>query len=222
MHSFKLTHVARDQSQIMDQRNGSDLQIIGPDDARSAFKALSERPVNVRTRIIERTRNHIGKELGYLHFPSRNVAVFLSTMHQFRTDDGTDRQLRKSGLRESINQQEISAFENLDPHIRIQQETHYQVFAGGIGSSSGSSGSSSAQHPMMSANSGIRRFISSSVGSSFSFSTSEIASRTRDSSTRAFSGARRSKVRSSSNAMVVTGRHCHGDAQISTSHFPTP
>ena len=186
------------------------------------FQGFVGAPVNVRTRIIEGKRSYSSKELGYLHFPSRNVTVFLSTVHQFGTDDGTDRQLRKRDLCKPINQQKISTFENLDPYIRIQQETHYQVLAGGIGSSSGSSGSSSAQHPMMSANSGLLRFISSRVGSSFSFSTSEIAWRTRDSSTRAFSGSRRSKVRSNSIAIFVTGRQCHGDGQISTSHFPTP
>ena len=162
MHSFEFIHIARHHSQIMNQGNSSDLQIIGTDNACPAFKALPERPVK------------------------------------------------------------ISTFENLDPHIRIQQETHYQVLAGGIGSSSGSSGSSSAQHPMMCAKSGRRRFNSSRVGNSFSFSTSEIASRTRDSSTRAFSGSRRSKVRSNSITIVVTGRRCHGDIQNSTSHFPTP
>lgn len=222
MHSFEFIHIARHHGQIMNQGNGGDLQIIGTDNACPAFKALPERPVNVRTRIIEGKRSYFSKELGYLHFPSRNVAVFLSTVHQFGTDDGADRQLRQCDLRKPINQQKISSFENLDPHIRIQQETHYQVLAGGIGSSSGSSGSSSAQHPMVCAKSGRRRFNSSRVGNSFSFSTSEIASRTRDSSTRAFSGSRRSKVRSNSITIVVTGRRCHGDIQNSTSHFPTP
>jgi hypothetical protein len=222
MHSFKLIHIARHHGQIMNQGNGSNLQIIGTDNACSTFKALSERPVNVRTRIIEGKRSYFSKKVDYLHSPSRNVAVFLSAVHQFGTDDGTDRQLRKSDLRKPINQNKISTFENLDPHIRVQQETHYQVLAGGIGSSSGSSGSSSAQHPIMCAKSGLLRFNSSRVGSSFSFSTSEMASRTRDSSTRAFSGSSRSKVRSSSSAIVVTGKPCHTPVDKSNPHFQTP
>jgi hypothetical protein len=106
--------------------------------------------------------------------------------------------------------------------IGVEQVAHHQVFAGGSGRSSGISNSTSAQEPIKSANSGIRRFISSNVGSSFSSSTSEIAWRTRDSNTRAFSGASRSKLRSSSNAIVVTGNCCLGPTHNSTFHFPTP
>jgi len=206
----------------MYQCNRGDLQIIWPDDTRAIFKAVSDRPVSVRTWIVEGNRSHFSKQLRDIQSSAGNVAVFLSSMHQFSTHDGTDCQLRMIHLREPINKEEILAFENLDPDIRIQQITHHQIFAGGIGSSSGSSGSSSAQAPIKCAKSGRLRLISSKVGGSFSFSTSEIASRTRDSSTRAFSGARRSKVRSSSNAIVVTGRHCHCATKNSTSHFPTP
>jgi hypothetical protein len=46
--------------------------------------------------------------------------------------------------------------------------------------------------------------------------------RTRDSNTRAFSVSRRSRVRSSSKAIVVTTGHCHGETQNSTSHFQAP
>lgn len=222
MNSFELIYVARDKRQVMNQCHRSNLQIIWPDDTRSTFKTVSDRAVPVGTWIVERKRSHFSKQLHNIHTPARNVAVFLRSMHQFRADDGADSQFRMINLSEPINKKEILAFENLDPDIRIQQVAHHQIFAGGIGSSSGSSGSSSAQAPMICAKSGLRRLISSKVGNSFSFSTSEIASRTRDSNTRAFSGARRSKVRSSSNAIVVTGRHCHGFSKISTCHFQTP
>ena len=222
MNSFELIHVARDKRQVMHQCNGSDPRIIRPDDTRPIFKAVSDHPVSVRTWIIEGKRSYSSKQLRDIQSPAGNVAVFFCSMHQFSTHDGTNCQLRMIDLREPINKEEILAFQNLDPDIGVQQVTHHQIFAGGIGSSSGSSGSSSAQAPIKYAKSGLRRLISSKVGSSFSLSTSKIAARTRDSNTRAFSGARRSKVRSSSNAIVVTGRHCHCATKNSTSHFPTP
>jgi hypothetical protein len=222
MNSFELIHVARDKRQVMHQCNGSDPRIIRPDDTRPIFKAVSDHPVNVSTWIIEGKRSYSSEQLRDIQSPARDIAGFLCSMHQFGTHDGTNCQLRMVDLREPINKEEILAFQNLDPDIRIQQVAHHQIFAGGNGSSSGSSGSSSAQAPIRCANSGIRLFISSKVGSSFSFSISEIAAGTRDSNTRAFSGARRSKVRSSSNAIAVTGRHCHCATKNSTSHFPTP
>jgi hypothetical protein len=131
-------------------------------------------------------------------------------------------QIFHSGLGEPINQPCVPALKHFDPDIGVEQVAHHQIFAEGSGSSGGRSNSLSAQHPMISAKSGRRSFISSNVGSSFSSSTSEIARRTRDSNTRAFSGASRSKLRSSSNAIVATNHFCHGPTRISTFHFPTP
>lgn len=221
MNSFKFIDVASDKRQTMHQCNRGNLQIIWPDDPRSTFKAVSDRSVSIRTWIVKGKRSYIGKQLRDFQSSSMNVAVFLGIMHQFRTNNRTNCQFRMIDLREPINTEEILSFENLDPDIRIQQLTHYHVFAEGIGSSSGSSGSSSAQHPMMSAKSGRLRFNSSRVGRSFSLSTSEITSLQRDSNTRAFSGARRSKVHSKSKAIVIMGIDCHGIAENSTFHFTT-
>ena len=100
--------------------------------------------------------------------------------------------------------------------------TRYRVFAGNNGGSGDSSKSLSTQHPVTPTNSGFRCFIFSKVGSSFSLSTSEIPSRTRDAKTFAFSGPRCSKALSSSNAIVVTHLHCHAISQNLISHFQTP
>ena len=81
---------------------------------------------------------------------------------------------------------------------------------------------SDLSEPIKSANSGIRRFISSNVGSSFSLSTLAITSRTRDSKSRAFSGASRSKLHSNSKVIVGISNPRHGSTRTSTSHFPTP
>lgn len=112
---------------------------------------------------------------------------------------------------------DVSILENLDPHIRIEQKVHYQTLAGGIGSSSGSATFSSAQQPIKSANSGIRRFISSSVGNTLSISaTEDKASRTCISSFSAASGFNRVSISSSSIATALMAKPSHFQLTLST------
>lgn len=222
MNPSKLLLIAGDNSESMRKRNRRDLQIEWTNHASPLLKIMPDQSIPFRASIIEWKGNDPIQSARYL-LPARfDILVFLRPMHEFRSNRRTCGQIYHTDLGEPVNQPGVPSFEHLDPDIAVEQVTHHQVFAGGNGRSSGSSNSTSAQHPITSANSGIRFFISSKVGSSFSFSTSKIASRTRDSNTRAFSGARRSKVRSSSNAIVVTRKHCHGFSKISTSHFQTP
>lgn len=222
MNSGEFFNISRDQGEVMHQRNRRDLQIHGADDAPPFLKIVANHSITIRTWIIEWQRGRTVESSRDIRFPGTGITVFFRTVHEFRTNGRACRQLRGGSVGKVFNRSEVFTLENFDPNIGIEQIAHHQVFAGGNGNSGGSSNSLSAQHPMISAKSGRLRLISSNVGGCFSSSTSEIASRTRDSSTRAFSGARRSNVRSSSNAIVVTGISCHGIAGDSTSHFQTP
>ena len=222
MNSAKFIHITRDERQVMHQRNCGDLQIHRADDASPFLKVMTYQTINFRTPNIKGKRDVRCQGDIDILFPGFGIVVFLRPMHEFCQHERARHDFCRRNLSKSVNQPKILSLENFDPNIGVKQVGHHQVFAGGSGSSGGSSNSLSAQHPMICAKSGRLRFNSSRVGSSFSCSTSEIASRTRDSNTRAFSGARRSKVRSSSIAIVVTGKRCHGMMKISTSHFPTP
>lgn len=222
MNPPELLHVSSYHGQVMHQRDRSNLQIHGTDDATSLLQIMANHSITIRTWIIEWQRDRTAQGPCDIHFPGIGIVVFFRAMHEFRANGRACHQLRGWHVGKFVNQSKVFALEHLNPDIRVEQVAHHQVLAGGNGSSGGSSNSLSAQHPMMSAKSGRLRLISSKVGNSFPSTTSEIASRTRDSSTRAFSGARRSKVRSSSNAIVVTGRHCHCATKNSTTHFQIP
>lgn len=209
MNPPELLHVSSYQSQVMHQRDRSNLQIHRPDDAPSLLQIMANHSITICAWIIEWQRDRTAQSPCYIHFPGIGIVVFFRAMHEFRANRRACRELRGGQVGKFVNETKIFALKHFDPDIRIEQVAHHQVLAGGNGSSGGSSNSLSAQHPMMSAKSGRLRLISSKLGSSFSFSTSKIASRTRVSSTRAFSGTRRSKVRSSSSAIVVTSTHCH-------------
>ena len=222
MNPPEFPRVAGYHGEVVHNRDGSDLQIQWTNHASPLLKIMPDGSILFRALIIEWERKKTIQRACNSFSSRLGVHIFLRSMHEFGSNRRTSGQIHHTGLSEPVNQSGVPSFENLDPDIAVEQVAHHQVFAGGKGRSSGISNSLSAQHPMISANSGIRRFISSKVGGSFSFSTSEIASRTRDTRTRTFSGARRSRVRSSSNAIVVTGRHCHCATKNSTSHFQTP
>ena len=222
MDPAKFSHIARYHGQTVYQSNGGNLQIQRPNHTPPLLKIMPDESITFRALIIKRERNHF-IQCACDAFSSRpGIAVFLRSMHEFGPHRRTSGQIFHSGLSEPINQPYVPSLEHFDPNIAVEQVAHHQVFAGGSGRSLGISNSTSAQDPIKSANSGIRRFISSNVGSSFSLSTSAITSRTRDSKIRAFSGASRSKLRSNSKVIVVTGNTCHGSTLTSTSHFPTP
>jgi hypothetical protein len=221
MDPGKFPHIANYHGKAVHQRDRGNLQIQWPNHTPSLLKIMADEAITFRAPIIKRERNH-SIQCTCNAFSSRlGIDVFLRSMHEFGSHRRTSGQIFHSGLSEPINQPCVSAFQHFDPNTAVEQVAHHQVFAGGSGRSSGISNSTSAQDPIKSANSGIRRFISSNVGSSFSLSTSEITSRTRDSKIRAFSGASRSKLRSSSSAIVVTSNCCHDRTRNSTSHFPT-
>ncbi len=222
MNPPKLSLVSSNQNQIMHQRDRSNLQIHRANDATSDFKIVAHRSITLRTTIIERERDDVHQCPRNILFPFRSIFVLFSTMHQLRTNRRASRQFFSPKISISLDQSKVFAFENFNPDIGIKQIKHHQVFAGDKGSSGGSSNSTSAQHPMMSARSGRLRFISSRLGGSSDPSTSEIASRTRDSSARAFSGSRRSKVRSNSIAIVLTCKPCHAATDISTLQISQP
>ena len=222
MNSFELTHVTRDQRQIMHQCDRSNLQIERTNHAHPLLKIMANDAITLRATIIEGQRNCATQGNCEIHFSGIGIVVFFRAMHEFSTNGRTCRQLFGGSIGEFSSHPEVFTFENFNPNIGVEQVARYQVLAGGNGRSGGRSNSLSAQAPIICAKSGRRRLTSSKVGRSSSFSTSEIASRTFDSSTFAFSGSRRSKVRSSSNAMVVTTLCCHAISQNSTSHFQTP
>jgi Cu(I)/Ag(I) efflux system membrane fusion protein len=186
------------------------------------FQIMTNQSILIRATVVEGQGDHTIQGCNDLLSSSVGVGIFFSAIHEFGPYRRACRQVGNTSGSEPIDQAGVSGLENPDPYIRVEEVAHHQVFAGGRGSSSGISNSLSAHMPITSANSGIRRFISSIVGNGFSSATSEIASRTRDSSARALSGSRRFRVRSSSNAIVVTGTPCHGGMAISTPHFPPP
>ena len=221
MNPPEFLNISGDQDEVIRQRDRSNLQIHWPDNAAPHLKIVTNRSIPLRTAVIERKRNHL-VQCADNQFSSHNgVLVFFRTMQEFGTDRRTRRKIRHRSAGEPVNQSAVPAFEHLNPDIAVEQVAHHQVLAGGNGSSGGRSNSASPRLPIKSANSGMRRFISSKLGGASVPATSDITLRTRDSNTRAFSGSRRSRVRSSSKAIVVTTGHCHGDAQNSTPHFQT-
>jgi len=221
-NSGEFRHVSSDQREIMHQGDGRNLQIHRPDDTSPSLQIVTNHSILIRTAIIKGKRNHLVQRARNQLLSGNGIHVFLRAMHELGSDRRTSGQIHQGSLSEPINQPTIPALKQLNPDIAVEQVAHHQVLAGGKGSSGGRSNSASPRLPMMSANSGIRRFISSMLGSCFGPSTSEIAARTRDSSARAFSGSKRSKVRSNSMAIVLTPASCYGGMAISTSHFQTP
>lgn len=222
MNTSEFSRIARYHSEVVHKRNGRDLQIQGTNHASPLLKVMSDQSISFCTWIIEGKRKNLIQRTRDAFSSHLGIHVFLRSMHKFGSNRRTSRQICHTGLSEPVYQPGVPSLEYLYPNIAVEQVAHHQVFAGGSGRSSGISNSTSAQHPIKSANSGMRCFISSKVGRSFSLSTSEITSLTRVSNTRAFSGARRSKLRSKSKAIVVMDIDCHGIAKNSTFHFPTP
>lgn len=222
MNPTKFPDVTSDHNQIVGQGNSRDLKIERPDYRALLFKSMTNCRVCVCTRIIKGER-WIQRENFLNHGPALSrIIIFSGSIKQLRAHRSTAGYFGSFRPHKAIYQPQISGLQNFNPDITVQKISHYHVLAGGSGKSSGISNSRSARLPMMSARSGRLRFISSIVGNGFSSTTSEITSRTRDSSTRAFSGARRSRVRSSSNAIVNTSETCHGESKNSTSNFPLP
>ena len=222
INSGKFVNIPRNQGKVMHQRDCRNLQIHGPDDTASSLQIVANDSIPLRTWIIKWQRGRTGQSFCDIQFPGSCIIVFFRAMHEFRSNGSACRQLRNGSIGKFTNQSKVLTLENLDPDIGVEQVEHHQVFAGGNGRSGGRSNSLSAQHPIISTKSGRLSLISSNVGGSFFSSTSEIALRTRDSKIRAFSGASRSKLRSSSSVIVVTGNFCHDRTRNSTSHFPTP
>jgi len=221
-HSSELTHIPGYHRQIMHKSDCSDLKIHRADNTSPFFKIMADRSIKIRTTVVERKWNHLAKCPDNITFSQSGIFILFRTMHQFRTNGRACRQFVWPRLEESLHQPKVFSFENFDPYIGVEEVTHHQVFAGGKGSSGGSSNSMSAQHPMISARSGRLRFISSILSGSFLSSASEIASRTRDSKTLAFSGSKRSRVLSSSVVIAVTHKECHQFSIFPIQFFQTP
>jgi len=221
-NSGEFRHVSSDYRQVMYQGDRGNLQVIRPDHAAPPLEVVADARIDIGASIIKGQRNKFAQQALHTRFPLNRICIFLRPNEQLCPDRRTTGHFAKVFAAESIKKHAFAPLQNLDPHVAIKKVGHFHSFAGGNGSSSGRSNSMSAIQPMNSATSGIRRFISSMLGSCLGPSTSEIAARTRDSSTRAFSGSKRSKVRSNSMAIVLTPASCYGGMAISTSHFQTP
>lgn len=203
-NSGEFRHVSRDHSQIVNQGDGSNLQIHRSDDTASGFKIMTKPAILIGTAIIEWKRDRDAQRPDHILFPGNAVPIFFSSVHQFRPDRRTHYNFCRSGSGKFFDQSKILPLENFDPDIGIEKISHHQVFAGGSGNSGGSSNSKSAQQPMISAKSGRLLLSSSRVGSGASGTvTEEIASRTRVSNVCAASGFRCSKTRSSSKVIPL-------------------
>ena len=163
--SGEFRHVSSDQREIMHQRDCCDLQIHWPDDTTPSLQIVPNHSILIRTWIVERKRDHFAQRPRDFFFPHSDIAIFLCAMHELRTDGRANYNLVNTRSGEAINQLKILRLENLYPDIAVEQVAHYQVFAGDSGNSGGRSNSKSFQQPITSANSGIRSFISSRVGS---------------------------------------------------------
>ena len=204
MHSGKFIHVTRDHRQFMHQCNRRDLQIHWSDVTAPLLQIVADYSIPIRTTIIERKRNHLAQCRCDNFLPQTGIFIFFCTVHEFCAHGRARHQSVDRCFSEPGNQSKILPFENFDPDVAVEQVSHHHVFAGGSGNSGGRSNSKSAQQPIRSANSGIRSFNSSSVGSTLSASaTEDRASRTCISSFSAASGFSRLNIRSSSTATAL-------------------
>ena len=217
MHSRKFLNIPRDHRQVMHQRDRRDLQIIRADDTAPALQIVADDAIPIRTPIIERKRNHLAQCPRDNFLPHLHIYILFRPMHQFRAHRRAGSHLVNTSSGKPIHQTDALRLKNFYPNVTIEQVAHHHVFAGGSGNSGGSSNSTSAQHPIKSANSGIRRFISSSVGNTLSVSaTEDKASRTCISSFSAASGFNRVSISSSSITTALMAKPSHFQLTLSS------